>query len=103
MFAVALGANVGRQSFDSVLQRDAPDAARGRAFARFETIFQLAWVVGALFAVVFQPRLGVGLVALAVGFGLTVAMYVARLMATTPEPPQRAADSERPATDARDR
>ena len=33
VFAVALGANIGRQSFDSVLQRDAPDAAHGRAFA----------------------------------------------------------------------
>ena len=29
---VALGANIGRQSFDSVLQRDAPDAARGPRF-----------------------------------------------------------------------
>ena len=27
VFAVALGANIGRQSFDSVLQREAPDAA----------------------------------------------------------------------------
>jgi len=75
VFAVALGANVGRQSFDSVLQRDAPDAARGRAFARFETLFQLIWVVGALLAVVLQPTLHRGLAALACAFGLTAALY----------------------------
>ena len=103
VFAVALGANIGRQSFDSVLQRDAPEAARGRAFARFETLFQLVWVVGALTAVVFQPSLGVGLIALAAGFGLTGVLYVARLMATTPEVPPRPPESGRPATDARDR
>ncbi len=102
VFAVALGANIGRQSFDSVLQRDAPDAARGRAFARFETVFQLVWVVGALIAVVFQPSLGVGLIALAAGFGVTAALYVARLMTTTTDEQPSHPESERPATDARD-
>ena len=60
VFAVALGANIARQSFDSVLQRDAPEAARGRAFARFETLFQLVWVIGALLAVVLEPSLDTG-------------------------------------------
>ena len=36
-FALAVGAAAGRLGFDSVLQRDGPDAVRGRAFARFET------------------------------------------------------------------
>ena len=35
--AVATGAAIGRLAFDSLIQRDGPDAARGRAFARFET------------------------------------------------------------------
>ena len=81
VFAVALGANIARQSFDSVLQRDAPDAARGRAFARFETLFQLVWVVGALLAVVLQPSLDRGLVALAAAFVLTAVGYGAYLAA----------------------
>jgi hypothetical protein len=79
VFAVALGANIARQSFDSVLQRDAPEAARGRAFARFETLFQLIWVVGALLAVVLQPTLHRGLAALAGGFGLTAVLYATYL------------------------
>ena len=34
------------------MQHDAPDANRGRAFARFETRFQLGWVVAAAVPVV---------------------------------------------------
>lgn len=45
--AVGLAAGIGKLAFDSILQRDAPDANRGRAFARFETRFQISWVVGA--------------------------------------------------------
>lgn len=45
--AVGLAAGVGKLAFDSILQRDAPDANRGRAFARFETRFQIMWVFGA--------------------------------------------------------
>jgi hypothetical protein len=49
--AVNGGAALGRLAFDSIVQRDAPDANRGRAFARFELRFQLAWVVAGAFAV----------------------------------------------------
>jgi hypothetical protein len=50
LLSVAVGAtsNVGKQAFDAIVQRDAPDANRGRSFARFETRFQLVWVLGAL-------------------------------------------------------
>ena len=40
------------------VQKDAPDANRGRSFARFETRFQLAWVMGAFIPVVLS---GVGI------------------------------------------
>ncbi|MGI9030640.1 MAG: MFS transporter [Ilumatobacteraceae bacterium] len=43
-------ASVARQGFDSLVQRRAPTATHGRAFARFETRFQLAWVLGAIAA-----------------------------------------------------
>ncbi len=49
---VGVSAAAGKQSFDSILQRDAPEANRGRAFARFETRFQIFWVVGASIAVI---------------------------------------------------
>ncbi|HJR26846.1 MAG TPA: MFS transporter [Acidimicrobiales bacterium] len=52
---VAIVATGSRMAFDSIVQRDAPDANRGRSFARFEVRFQLAWVVAALLPLLFLP------------------------------------------------
>jgi hypothetical protein len=73
-FAVAIGTQCGKLSFDSIVQRDAPDAVRGRNFARFETQFQLAWVLGALIpvALTIPERLGFFILSVVLGFvGLT--------------------------------
>ncbi len=48
MAAVNMAAAIGRLGFDSIVQRDARDANQGRAFAQFETKFQLAWVVAGI-------------------------------------------------------
>lgn len=48
MGAVNMGAAIGRLAFDSIVQRSAPDANQGRAFAQFETKFQLAWVMAGI-------------------------------------------------------
>ncbi|MDO8364630.1 MAG: MFS transporter [Actinomycetota bacterium] len=47
-FVVNFSSAIGRLAFDSLVQRDAPDANQGRAFAKFETRFQLAWVLAGL-------------------------------------------------------
>lgn len=47
-FVINFSQAIGRLAFDSIVQRDAPDANKGRAFSRFETRFQLAWVLGSL-------------------------------------------------------
>ena len=59
-FAVGLSVSSGKLCFDTIVQRDAPDANYGRTFARFETRFQLFWVFGALIPVIFTipARLG---------------------------------------------
>lgn len=69
--AVALAAATGKLAFDSLVQRDAPDAARGRSFARFETRFQLIWVAGAFIPVVvpIPLRIGFAVLAAAAAFG----------------------------------
>ena len=64
--AVGVGASTGKLAFDAIVQRDAPDAARGRAFARFEALFQVMWVVGAIIPVVVTMPLRLGLGAIAV-------------------------------------
>jgi hypothetical protein len=45
VFGAASGA--GKVGFDAIVQRHVPEAGRGWAFARFESILQLAWVAGA--------------------------------------------------------
>ena len=78
--ALAIGAAGGRLGFDSLLQRDGPDAVRGRAFARFETRFQLVWVIGGMFGVIpfAEP---VGLFILAIALGFAAISYAAALRA----------------------
>jgi hypothetical protein len=98
-FTVAACAAAGRIAFDSLVHRDGPEHLRGRAFARFETRFQLCWVAGALVPVallnVLSRRWGFFLLALVLFFaGLS---YVAGLRARgewsnprrRPAPPRR--------------
>jgi MFS family permease len=77
-FAVAVGAAAGRLGFDSLLQRDGPDAVRGRAFARFETRFQLVWVIGGMLGVI-PIAAKLGLFALSLVLACAAASYVAAL------------------------
>jgi Major Facilitator Superfamily len=81
---IAAGAAAGRVAFDSLLQRDAPDAVRGRSFARFETRFQVTWVAGALIPVAIPPvyqDLRIGLLVLAVVLGFAGLSYLAGMRA----------------------
>jgi hypothetical protein len=55
-----------KQAFDAIVQRDAPDANRGRSFARFETRFQLGWVIGALIPIVIPISADLGFALIAV-------------------------------------
>ena len=68
-----------KQAFDSIVQRDAPDANRGRSFAKFETRFQLIWVIGALIPILIPipAALGFGLIAIAAS--IAVALYLVGL------------------------
>src|SRR5207237_518021 len=74
----AAGAAAGRVAFDSLPPRDAPDAIRGRSFARFDTRFQITWVAGALIPVAIPPvyqDLRIGLFVLAIGLGFAGLSY----------------------------
>ena len=74
-FLVGITAQGARLSFDAIVQRDAPDANYGRSFARFETRFQLAWVVGAAVPVLVHLPLAAGYATVAVLAGLAAASY----------------------------
>ena len=54
--------------------------ARGRAFAKFETRFQLVWVIGGMIAIIpFAKQMGLFLLAIVLGFAAI--SYVAALRA----------------------
>ncbi|MGH8999446.1 MAG: MFS transporter [Acidimicrobiia bacterium] len=84
--AVGAGASAGRLAFDSLVQRDAPDAARGRTFARFETRFQLVWVAGAFVPVVVPIPGTLGFVMLGAGLGVSGLTYLAGVRAARAAP-----------------
>lgn len=79
--ALAVAAGAGKLAFDSLVQRDAPDAAQGRSFARFEAVFQLAWVGGALVPVALPVPVGVGYALLAAAAAVAVGTNMAGLRA----------------------
>jgi hypothetical protein len=79
--SVGVAAGAGKLAFDSIVQRDAPDAIRGRTFARFETRFQLAWVLGAALPVAVRIPIGTGMGVLALTAALALSSYLAGLRA----------------------
>jgi MFS family permease len=59
-FVVGVSVNGAKLAFDTIVQQNAPDANYGRSFARFETRFQVIWVLGALVPVVFPIPARIG-------------------------------------------
>ena len=75
-FMVGLAGAVAQPSFDAMTQRYIPQAAQGRAFARFATRQQLIWVLGSLIPVVVDFRLPQGDAVMAMLAGLGGLFYV---------------------------
>lgn len=69
---VGVTASAGKLSFDSIVQRDAEGTDHGRAFAVFETRFQIFWVLGALLPVAFPMPARVGFILIALAAAVAV-------------------------------
>jgi MFS family permease len=74
MFAVVAGVSavanaLGKVALDAIIQREVPDSQRASAFARSETVLQLAWVVGGALGIALPP---IGWL----GFTVTAALLV---------------------------
>jgi hypothetical protein len=74
---IAIVSTGGRLAFDSLVQRDAPDANRGRSFAAFEVRFQMVWVIGAVIPVLISIPLRAGFLVIAAAAGFALVSYVA--------------------------
>ena len=65
-----------KPSFDALVQRHVRESNQGRAFARFETRFQLMWVVGSLVPVVLSLSLAAGYLVMAIAAALAAVSYL---------------------------
>ncbi len=106
---VGMTGSTAKQAFDSIVQRDAPDANRGRSFARFETRFQLVWVIGALLPIIIPIPIVIGFSIIAVVAAVALIWYLIGLrqlrngrLPTQPRGFFRRSTDEDPATLARE-
>ena len=104
-FSIGLAAGVSRLAFDSLVQRDSGDHERGAMFARYETRFQLAWVLGALVPVVFPISRFVGFAVMTLIVGAAIAVQIGgenalgRIDATMAAGAQKWRNPDRPAAE----
>lgn len=81
---------MGKLSLDALIQRDVPEAVRTSAFARSETVLQLAWVIGGGVGIVLPLYgvwgLSVGAAVIAVGVALTARGLLAAARHGSPRP-----------------
>ena len=78
-FVLGGAGSVARQGFDALVQTAAPAATHGRTFARFETRFQVAWVIGAVAATAIGVPIQISLAVVAVGLVPAAVLYVRSL------------------------
>jgi hypothetical protein len=75
---------VAKAAFDAIVQKDTADSGRSRLFARFESIFQLVWVLGALIPTLIATSLFAGFVFTAVVVIGTSGVFVVGLARAGP-------------------
>jgi Major Facilitator Superfamily len=73
---VGLASAVAKPSFDALVQRHVSESNQGRAFARFETRFQLMWVVGSFVPVVLSLPVAAGSLVMAVVAAVGAVSYM---------------------------
>ncbi len=74
---VNVASAVARMAFESIVQRTAPDANQGRAFATFETRFQLSWALAGVIPTLFTLPGWVGFLIVGLVGAFGVASYLA--------------------------
>jgi len=78
--AAGLAWGMAKFGFDGLLQRSVPPGKRGGAFTRAETLFQLAWVVGAIIPVIITIDAGLGMTIAGIAALTAQTIFVAGLL-----------------------
>lgn len=86
VFVFGIASGVSKVAFDSIVQTELPEGARGWAFARSESILQLAWVAGAIAPLLIPIPAGPGVFTTGVAAQLLAILYVAGRRSTAPLP-----------------
>lgn len=76
VFSFGIASGAAKVAFDSIVQRETPEGARGWVFARFEARLQLAWVVGAVIPLIAPIPSGPGAAAAGVIANLVGILYI---------------------------
>lgn len=77
VFAFGVAQGSGKVAFDSIVQQELPEEARGWAFARFESFLQLAWVLGGVVPLIAAIPAGGGVLGAGVAALVMTIVYVA--------------------------
>jgi MFS family permease len=78
---------LGKVSLDAIIQREVPDRLRASAFARSETMLQLAWVAGGALGITLPPVGWLGFTVAAALLGLAVVLILWSLYRNRPPAP----------------
>jgi MFS family permease len=77
---------LGKVALDAIIQREVPEELRASAFARSETVLQLAWVAGGALAIALPTTGWIGFTVAAALLVLAVGLVVWSLVAGRPSP-----------------
>jgi hypothetical protein len=92
----ALTNALGKVSLDAIIQREVPERLRASAFARSETVLQLAWVVGGALGIALPPTGWLGFTVAAVLLGVAVAAILYGVLRGRSRPPAPVAPTGQP-------
>jgi hypothetical protein len=92
----ALTNALGKVSLDAIIQREVRERLRASAFARSETVLQLAWVVGGGLGIALPPTGWLGFTVAAVLLALAVAAILYGVLRGRSRPPEPMAPTGQP-------
>ena len=84
---------IGKVSLDAIIQREVPENLRASAFARSETVLQLAWVAGGALAIALPTTGWIGFTVAAALLVLAVGLVVWSLVGGRPSPARVSPDA----------
>ncbi|MBW8767552.1 MAG: MFS transporter, partial [Geodermatophilales bacterium] len=84
---------LGKVALDAIIQREVPESLRASAFARSETVLQLAWVIGGALGIALPPTGWLGFTVAAALLVLAMGLVVWSMHRGSPRAARPAAEA----------